>query len=135
MIYIYIYIYTCIYIYMYIYTTSNDIISYHAISYKILSYHILSHRIILYHFVSHTYIYIYIYHCHMHDVSYILSLYNIQWVSISFCTAYQQRTSIFTQAWERATTGGRAARGEKGTLALCPKPSHFFWPFNGSKQW
>ena len=107
------------YIYVCIYTTSYDIIFYHAISYKILSYHILSYRIILYHFVSHIYIY------HMYDISY--TLYTIQYTIGIYKLLYCIPTKDLniTQAWERVTTGGRAARGEKGTLALCPKPSLF----------
>ena len=125
-------IYDILYIYVCIYTTSYDIIFYHAISYKILSYHILSYRIILYHFVSHKYIYIYIYH--MYDISY--TLYTIQYTIGIYKLLYCIPTKDLniTQAWERVTTGGRAARGEKGTLALCPKPSLFFWPFTGSNQ-
>ena len=123
-------IYDIIYTYVYIYTTSYDIISYHAISYKILSYHILSYRIILYHFVSHKYIYIYISHVRyiIYTIQYTISIYKLL-----YCIPTKDLN--ITQACERVTTGGRAARGEKGTLALCPKPSHFFWPFNGSNQW
>ena len=110
------YIYICVYI--------HHIIWYHILSCHIIQNLIISYPFISYHIMSfcitHTHIYIYISH-----VRYIM--YTIQYtISISYRTAYQQRTSIFTQAWERVTTGGRAARGEKGTLALCPKPSHFF---------
>ena len=114
----------CYYIYMYIYIytphhmISYPIMPYHTKSYHIISFHIVSYYIILYH------IYIYIYH--MYDISY--TLYTIQYTISIYKLLYCIPTKDLniTQAWERVTTGGRAARGEKGTLALCPKPSHFF---------
>ena len=70
----------------------------------------------------------------MYDISY--TLYTIQYTIGIYKLLYCIPTKDLniTQAWERVTTGGRAARGEKGTLALCPKPSLFFWPFTGSNQ-
>jgi hypothetical protein len=124
-------IYAIIYIYVYIYTPhhmiSYPIMPYHTKFYHIISFHIVSYYIILY----HTNIYIY----HMYDISY--TLYTIQYTISIYKLLYCIPTKDLniTHAWERVTTGGRAARGEKGTLALCPKPSHFFWPFNGSNQW
>ena len=106
-----IYIYVCIH-----HITWYRILSYHILSHHIISCHIVSCRIIPYHNrLYHIYTY------HMYD---IYTLYNIQYVSISY--SLPTKDLNITQAWERVTTGGRAARGEKATLALCPKPSHFF---------